>query len=250
MPRGPRVVLTDYPHHVRQQGHNRKTVFAKPADYRFYLDTLAEWKSKLGCRIYAYCLMTNHVHLIVDPGAVRENLALLMKRLAGRYTRHVNRARGRSGTVWNGRYKSSPIDTDDYLLACARYIELNPVRASMVVAARDYPWSSYRAKVGLAPCPWLDEDPCYTALGGSPRERLERYRRFLASAVPHGEWELIRSAIQRSQLSGSNRFQELVARRIGCRVEFRGPGRPEQLEKNKSVPIQGGSRAMATWSSS
>ena len=148
MPRGSRVVLPNYPHHIIQRGHNRQAVFSTDKDYLNYLKHLKEWKEDLGCEVYAYCLMTNHVHLIVDPGRRVENLALLMKKVAGRQTRYVNKIAGRTGTLWEGRYKSSPIQTDEYLLACCRYIELNPVRAGIVKNPEEYPWSSYRQKVG------------------------------------------------------------------------------------------------------
>lgn len=226
MPRTARVVLPGFPHHVRHQGHNRQPLFVEHADYRFFLNCLAEWKSNLGCKIYAYCLMTNHVHIVVDPAHASENLGLLMKRVAGKYTRRVNRIEKRSGTVWNGRYKSSPIETDAYLMACCRYVELNPVRVRMVDSPGDYAWSSYRAKVGRARCEWLDEDPCFAALGRTRRERIDRYRRFVDAAVPEGEWELIRAAVQRGQLSGSSRLRDIVEQRLGRRIELRGPGRP------------------------
>jgi putative transposase len=102
--------------------------------------------------------MTNHVHLIVDPGADAMNLSLLMKRLAGRHTRRINRLERRTGTSWEGRFKCSPFESDRYLLACTRYVDLNPVRAKMVAAPEDYRWSSYRARIGLAECDWLDAD--------------------------------------------------------------------------------------------
>jgi len=226
MPRIARVVLADHPHHVIQRGHNRASVFVEPADYMFYLNTLAKWKKSLGCKVYAFCLMTNHAHLVIDPGESVDNLGLLMKRLAGRYTRYINRSENRSGTVWNGRYKSSPIETERYLLACTRYVELNPVRARMVSAPQDYRWSSYGHKVGRARFTWLDEDPCYTSLGGSRSERESRYRGWVAASVPDDEWKLIRLAVQRGQPSGSQRFHEEISRRLGLRVESRGPGRP------------------------
>ena len=234
MPRVARIVLPNHPHHVIQRGHNRTSVFVESADFIFYLNTLAEWKKTLGCKVYAFCLMTNHVHLVIDPGESAENLALLMKRVAGRYTRYVNRIKHRSGTVWNGRYKSSPIETDRYLLACCRYIELNPVRARMVSAPQDYRWSSYGHKIGRSRVKWLDEDPYYLDLGSLPSERESRYREVVTSAVPEGEWELIRLAVQRGQLSGSRQFQQEIERRLGHRVEPRGPGRPSHaLGKKK-----------------
>jgi len=226
MPRTARVVLPQHPHHVIQRGHNRASVFATTADFMFYLDTLAAWKKTLGCKVYAFCLMTNHVHLVIDPGGSSVNLALLMKRVAGRYTRYINRVESRSGTVWNGRYKSSPIETDRYLMACGRYVELNPVRARIVSAPQDYRWSSYGHKIGRSHFTWLDEDPCYASLGARRSERESRYREWVASTVPEGEWELIRLAVQRGQLSGGQRFQEDIERRLGRRVESRGPGRP------------------------
>ena len=153
MARSPRLVLADWPHHVIQRGHNRQPVFRSPDDFQAYLANLEEWKYTLGCRVYAYFLITNHVHLVIDPGPKAASLAILMKRVAGRYTRLINRQAGRTGTLWEGRYKSSPIETDTYLLACCRYIELNPVRASVVDRPENYPWSSYRTHVGLDAVP-------------------------------------------------------------------------------------------------
>ena len=147
-----------------------------------------------------------------------------MKRLAGRQTRYVNRLEGRRGTLWESRYKSSPIQTDDYLLACCRYVDLNPVRARMVNSPEDYLWSSYRMKVGLDQFSWIDEDPCYLSLGQAPQQRCERYRFFVRSAIPEGEWELIRQAVHRGQLTGNNRFIDEVERITGRRIEHRNPG--------------------------
>ncbi len=165
MPRNGRVVLQNYPHHIVQRGHNRQVVFAGEDDFRYYLDTLIKWKTEYGVKVYGYCLMTNHVHLVLEPPDEIAVLGRLMKRLAGRQTRYVNRLEGRRGTLWESRYKSSPIQTDEYLLACCRYVDLNPVRARMVVSPQDYHWSSYRMKVGLDASSWIDEDPCYLSLG-------------------------------------------------------------------------------------
>jgi len=170
--------------------------------------------------------MTNHVHLIVDPGSEAANLSLLMKRLAGRHTRRINRLERRSGTAWNGRFKCSPIETDRYLLACYRYVDLNPVRACMVAHPADYPWSSYRAKVGLANCDWLDFDPCYFALAARLEQRQARYRRWVEGGMSDHELQFIRGAVHRNQLTGSARFILEVEQRIGKRILFRERGRP------------------------
>jgi len=203
-------------------------VFAEEADYRFYLNTLQEWKTRLGCRVYSFCLMTNHVHLIIDPGEEARTLGRLMQRVACRYTRRVNRLEGRSGTAWNGRFDSSPIDTDLYLMACCRYVDLNPLRARIVADPGEYRWSSCGHRVGRASWPWLDDHPFYLSLGATRAERHARYREWLRGSISEGEWELIRTATRRGQLTGGKRFQEIVEQRIGQRVALRGPGRPAE----------------------
>ena len=231
MPRQGRVVLPNWPHHIIQRGHNKQRVFRAEEDYGYYLQTLAEWKTVLGCEVYAYCLMTNHVHLIINPGPKATHLAVLMKRVAWRQTRYVNAREWRSGTLWESRYKSSPIETEAYLLACGRYVELNPVRAGMVERPEQYRWSSYRARAGQSAWGWLDRDPCYEGLGRTAHERADRYRRWVLEAIPEGEWERIRHAIQRRQLTGDEHFVHTVARRVGHRIEFRGRGRPKKEKK-------------------
>ena len=231
MPRSARIVITGYPHHVIQRGHNRQAVFVADEDYLYYLDNLREWKVELGCKVYAYCLMTNHVHLIVDPGEDEGNLAKLMKRVAGRQTRYVNKLEKRTGSLWEGRYKSSTISTNEYLLACCRYVELNPVRAGIVADPIDYRWSSYGSKAGNKKEDWLDFDPCYLGLAGNQKKRSERYVEWVKGTVPEGEWELIRQSLQRGQLTGSTRFVEEIEHKIEKRVEFRGQGRPRKTIK-------------------
>jgi putative transposase len=229
MPRLGRVVLPNSPHHVVQRGHNKQVVFAEEADYDYYLKTLEEFKEVYDVKVYGFCLMTDHVHLILQPGEAVSGLGQLMKRLSGRQTRFVNRQESRSGTLWEGRYKSSPIETDAYLLACCRYVELNPVRARMTPDPGAYSWSSYGRHADMENrFDWLDTDPCYQALGHSDRERAARYREFVRSAVPVGEWELIREALQRGQLTGTNRFVKEVEAIIGRRIENRKQGRPRR----------------------
>ena len=231
MPRTARFVVPNTPHHIIQRGHNRNVVFSSEGDYTYYLDNLHEWKQALDCRVFAYCLMTNHVHLIVDPGLDPDSLGLLMKRVAGRQTRYINKIKGRSGTLWEGRYKSSPIQVETYLLACSRYIELNPVRAKMVAKPEDYLWSSYRAKIGLDNNKLIEPDPCYEALGQTVAERSNRYETWVRESIPEGEWDRIRAALQRGQLTGTNRFIREVAKRIGQHVEIRPRGRPSGIRK-------------------
>lgn len=231
MPRQARLVLPNCPHHVIQRGHNRQVVFVGDEDYLFYLDTLQKWKTEFDCKIYAYCLMTNHVHLVIDPGGDPDHLGLLMKRVAGRQTRYVNTMEKRSGSLWEGRYKSSPVQADKYLLACCRYVELNPLRAGMVDDPANYRWSSCPAKVGLTQQPWLDLDPYYLSLGASDVQRAKSYAAWLRETVPELELKLIREATQRGQLTATERFAKELSEKLSRRFELRGPGRPRKEEK-------------------
>jgi REP-associated tyrosine transposase len=142
MARLARIVLPGHSVHIIQRGNNRQAVFFAEEDYHNYLRTLGEAAAEGGCAIHAYALMTNHIHLLTTP-AHENSLSLMMQSLGGRYVRYINRIYQRSGSLWEGRFKSSLIDSDRYLLICSRYIELNPVRAGMVDTPQDYPWSSY-----------------------------------------------------------------------------------------------------------
>jgi putative transposase len=226
MPRRNRIAIAHYPHHIVQRGHNHRAVFVTEGDRLAYLDTLREFRAELGLKIYGYCLMTNHVHLVVDPGAEPKNLSSLMKRLAGRHTRRINQLQRWSGTSWEGRFKCSPIESDSYLLACTRYIDLNPVRANLVGRPEDYPWSSYRARIGLVDCDWLDQDPCYIALSPSEQRRRERYREFVELGIDDNELKFIRSAVRRNQLTGSDAFIREIERLTEQRILNRTRGRP------------------------
>jgi len=231
MPRAARIVIPDYPHHVVQRGHNRQPVFAEEDDYRHYLANLAELKGVFQCKVHAFCLMTNHVHLVIDPGEKPESLGELMKRVSGRQTRYVNRLEGRSGTLWEGRFKSSPVDTNAYLLACCRYVEMNPVIAGICDDPASYPWSSCATRLGQAGYGWLDFDPLYLGLGETEIERASRYRTFLREPIAKEEKKIILGAVQRGQLTGGMAFVDEIEKRLLRRVEFRGQGRPRKKGK-------------------
>lgn len=227
MPRNARIVLPRYPHHVVQRGHNGQRIFLRDNDRLYYLSNLIEWKEKLGCRIYAYCLMPNHAHLIIDPGDSTTSLGLLMKRVSGRHTRYFNRNEARRGTLWEGRYHSSPIDVDSYLMACSKYVELNPVRAGIVQRPEEYRWSSYQHKAGYVTREWISEDSVYLALGETAEARRKCYRHAMERAVSARVEHVIRAATARGQLTGNRSFTEEVYRRTGRRIAFRGRGRPK-----------------------
>ena len=188
MPRSGRVVLPSYPHHIVQRGHNRQVVFSDEGDYEYFLASLREGKMAYGVKVYAYCLMANHVHLVLEPPEEVAMLGKLMKHLAGRQTRYANRLEGRKGTLWESRYKSSAIQTENYLLACCRYVELNPVRSHIVDEPAQYRWSSYRSQIGDEQGSWLDPIPCCTSFGNTPEKRCARYKEYVSGAIPEDEW--------------------------------------------------------------
>jgi putative transposase len=184
MPGTGRAAQAHHPFHVVQLGHRLGTVFAEDGDYQHYLDALTEWKVKLGCRVYAYALMSNRVHLVVEPGAEPGSLGWLMRQVAGHQAR---RARGdRHGArLWAGRFSSRPIDGDAALLRGCRSVELHPVRAGLVRRPAEYRWSSYRYKVGLNDSRLIDLDPVYLGLGATPATRMLRYACWVAGGM---EW--------------------------------------------------------------
>jgi len=150
-----------------QRGYNKQVVFAQEADFQFYLGTLEDFKALYGVKVYGFCLMTNHVHLIPQPGEAINGLGEFMKRLSERQARSVNRQESRAGTLWEGRYRSSPIQTDAYLLAVCRYVELNRVHARMPDDPAAYPRSSYGWHAGVgSQFRWLDIDlPMFRGTG-------------------------------------------------------------------------------------
>ena len=233
MPRKARVLVPNCPHHIVQRGHNRKEIFLADQDYQFYLENLSEWKTELCIKLHAWCLMTNHIHLVVEPGDNAMDISALMKRINGRQSAYVNKLEGRSGAVWEGRYKASPIQKNSYLLACYRYVELNPVKAGMVATAADYPWSSYQERIhtsDIAPN-LLDYDPAYIELGRTDEERKRRYTEFLEEGCSSMEQRFIRDSVRRNQLTGNHQFVDEIEVRIGLRVERRGRGRPKSDDK-------------------
>lgn len=225
MPRKARILVPNYPHHIVQRGHNRNAVFVADEDYRFYLDNLKEWKTKLGIKLYAWCLMTNHIHLVIEPADDASSVSELMKRLAGRQTAYVNKLEKRSGSLWEGRFKASPIQRDSYLLACCRYVEMNPVSTNMVSGPRPYKWSSYSERVGLSVSRMLDLDACYLNFANDNDTRVERYKCYLKEGASDEELEFLRTAWKRNQLTGNQQFSDEIEQRIGYRVSHRGRGK-------------------------
>ena len=227
MPRRPRLVLPGVPLHVIQRGNNRQACFFADEDYRFYLDWLTEYAVKSACVIHAYALMTNHVHLLVSS-ASPSGLGDLMKALGQRYVQYANRTYRRSGTMWEGRFRSCLVQDDAYLLLCQRYIELNPVRARMVEHPADYHWSSYRANALGAESPLLTTHPVYEALGLTAQARQAAYRELFRYELEPGQVDALRAATNGNFVLGDARFQTQVAQALGRRVVPGVSGRPRK----------------------
>lgn len=236
MPRRARLTLPNVPLHLIQRGNNRQACFVADEDYRFYLDWLGEYAGKTGCRIHAYVLMTNHVHLLVSAersAATGE----MMKALGQRYVQYANRSYRRTGTLWEGRYRSCPTQAEGYLLACQRYIELNPVRAGMVAHPAEYRWSSYRANAQGEDNPLIQPHGVYAALGLDAASRQAAYRELFRHELEPGLVDEIRRATNGNFALGNAMFAEQIAAVLGRRVLPGKPGRPRKLAEPESGEI-------------
>jgi putative transposase len=231
MPRGARVILPGVPLHIVHRGNNRGECFFADADRRFYLCQLGEHLERFGCALHAFCLMSNHVHLLLTPD-YPDSAALLMKRVAQRHAQYINRIYRRSGTLWEGRFRSCLVESECYLLACYRYIESNPVRAGLVSGAADYEWSSYRTNAQGLSNRFISPHPEYLRLGNAFAERLAVYRAQFArsNACAACEDEAIRNATKGGNALGGGAFRRHVSRVLGRRVEAGEPGRPRTRE--------------------
>ena len=230
MARLARLTLPGHPHHIIQRGNNRQVIFAAPADYQRMLDLLGENARRLGVSIHAYVLMDNHFHLLATPQLV-DGLAQMMQAVGRRYVRYFNDAQGRTGTLWEGRYKSTLIQTDRYLLACMAYIDLNPVRAGLVAQAGDYAWSSHGHYIGRKTDKLITPHPLYWELGNTPFAREAAY----ADLVRAGVSDQQRADLTQSALSGwalgEDDFVADLQKKTARRVAKGSAGRPVLSKK-------------------
>jgi putative transposase len=204
MPRAARIVVPGVALHIVQRGNNRAACFFSDSDRLAYLRLLLEYSRQVGCAVHAYCLMTNHVHLLVTPQA-SDACGLLMKHVGQHYVEHVNRVHARTGTLWEGRFKSSLVASAEYVLACYRYIELNPVRAGLSEHPRSHPWSSYRANAEGAADSLLEPHPYYTALEDDPDRLRRTYRQLFDAPMETELLSEIRAALRAGTALGSKR---------------------------------------------
>lgn len=211
MPRLPRYALPGYPQHVIQRGTDRCPIFLVDKDFAFFREALSQACRIHRCLVHAYILMTNHVHLLMTPEH-RDSISKTMQVVGTRYVQFFNTQHGRTGALWEGRYKASLVDTDGYLLACYRYVELNPVRAGMVAHPGEYRWSSYHANARGRPDSLLTPHEAYLSLGRNEADRLTAYRRLFDEHLDREILRDIRAAAQKGWALGSDRFKEETQR--------------------------------------
>ena len=232
MARLARVSPVGVPQHIIQRGNNRQACFAGDEDMKAYLHWLKEWSKKSQVDVHAWVLMTNHVHLLCTPW--KENAISQMMQSIGRfYVRYFNHTYRRSGTLWEGRFKSCLVQSDRYLLALYRYIELNPVRANMVDEPGDYGWSSYAINALGVESELQTPHPEYLALGARKEERLRNYRELFKGHVETELLKEIRESINKGLALGDERFALQIEALTKRRVTARKPGRPRKLEQEK-----------------
>lgn len=229
MPRKPRFTLPGIPQHIIQRGNNREPCFFTEEDYQRYLTDLSEVADQFNCQLHAYVLMTNHVHMLITP-FTEHGLSHMMQALGRRYVRYINNTYQRTGTLWEGRYKSCLIESEQYLLTCMRYIELNPVRAGMVEHSGDYKWSSYQCNAQSDNNVLIDFHPLYTQLGKSTAERGYAYRELFRNHIDDKIIHDIHIALNHELVLGCSYFKDKIEETTSRPARLGQPGRPRVEE--------------------
>ncbi|MFZ3041424.1 MAG: transposase [Thiobacillus sp.] len=232
MARLPRYVIPGQPQHIIQRGNNRQAIFAAEADYQFFRDALVEASLKHSLAIHAYVWMTNHIHLLATP-EFDDSISKVFQSVGRKYVQYFNFTYKRSGTLWEGRYRATVVDSEQYLLILMRYIEMNPVRAGMVAHPRDYPWSScgFNVQGEVGPnADWLTPHKEYMRLGRSAAERQSAYRQLFRAAVSGNDVKAIRECTHKGWALGGERFRAEIEA-LGMRqAASKGVGRPRKHE--------------------
>ena len=232
MARLPRYVIPGQPQHIIQRGNNRQDIFATETDYQFFRDALVEASAKYGLAIHAYVWMTNHIHLLATP--TQENsISKVFQSVGRKYVQYFNFTYKRSGTLWEGRYRATVVDSEQYLLTLMRYIELNPVRADMVAHPRNYPWSSYgfnaQGDTGKNAY-WLTPQHEYLRLGRSAASRQGAYRQLFRAALSGKDLNAIRESTQKGWALGGEPFRRQIEALGQRRAASKGVGRPRKKD--------------------
>jgi putative transposase len=225
MARLPRLTVAGYPHHIIQRGNNRQAIFASTADYETLLEMLLEHSKKSRVAVHAYVLMSNHFHLLATPETA-EGIPQAMQSVGRRYVRYFNQRQGRTGTLWEGRYRSTLIQAERYLLACMAYIDLNPVRAGMVADPGEYPWSSYGSYIGRRSDRLVTPHPLYWEMGNTPFAREAAYRELVHAGISPEQQRALTDSAFRGWALGEPDYVADLQRRTERRITKSKAGRP------------------------
>lgn len=228
MARLSRLTLPGYPHHLIQRGNNRQAIFDSEPDYETLLAMLDENARKFAVDIHGYVLMTNHFHLLATP-TTQDGLPLLMQAVGRRYVRYFNQRQSRSGTLWEGRYRSTLIQADRHLLSCMTYMDLNPVRAAIAAGAKDYFWSSHAHYAGLRSDKIVTPHSLYWSLGNTPFAREAAYSEMVAAGLHPDEQRALTNSVINGWALGSEDYIRDLQGRTDRRVVKGKPGRPRLL---------------------
>lgn len=226
MARLPRLTLPDYPHHVIQRGNNRQNIFSTPAHFQYFLALLEEQSRKYEVAVHAYVLMNNHFHLLATPMADNQGLPRMMQAVGRSYVRYFNDLTERSGTLWEGRYRSTLIQAEPYFLACQAYIDLNPVRAGITPEAADYPWSSHAHYVGMRLDKLITPHALVWALGNTPFAREAAYAELVRRGVALSQQRALTQSALTGWVLGDQAFVAELQKRTDRRVSPSPAGRP------------------------
>jgi len=219
------MYIPGVPCHLVQRGNNREPCFFADDDYQYYLECIRQGLKRYKARLHAYVLMTNHVHLLITPD-YEDSLPRMMQLIGRQYVQYINKAYKRTGTLWEGRYKSSLVDSENYLLTCSRYIELNPVNAGMVEKPEEYYWSSYHHN-GLGKSnQLLHPHELYLGLGSGKDDRCFSYRELFKYQIEDQDIHQIRESSLRNYPLGNERFKEQIERELNKRIGYLKRGRP------------------------
>ena len=225
MARLPRLTLAGYPHHIILRGNNRQAIFMDSADFQRTLALLQVNAQEQQVQIHAYVLMSNHLHLLLTP-LQNDSLPKMMQAVGRSYVLYFNKRHGRSGTLWEGRYRSALIQTERYFLACMAYIDLNPVRAGMVAQAADYPWVSHGHYIGRQNEAWLSPHPLYWEMGNTPFAREAAYAAMVQSGIDQKQQQALTSSALSGWALGEDVFVEGLQKQTPRRVNAAKAGRP------------------------
>ncbi|MDM4767719.1 transposase [Pelomonas sp. SE-A7] len=225
MARLARLAVPGLPHHLIQRGLNRQPIVADDQDRQRLLDDLRECAATYKVQVHAYVLMDNHLHLLATP-ETGDGLSRMMQALGRRYVAAFNKRHGRSGTLWDGRFRAAPIEASTYLLACMRYLELNPQRAQLGGQPADYLWSSAAHHLGLRRDPLVYDHALFWAMGNTPFEREMAWRQWLEQGCAASEWKALTEAAHKGWPLGSAAFLKGLADETDRPVQPRKRGRP------------------------